>query len=137
MFFVIIGLMISITPAFAQSGNLLFVETSEATYEEGDTVVISGNVSTVILDTPITIQIFYGSTLVEIAQLDVGQDGSYTHTILAEGPLWKGDGEYIVRVSYGQGNVAEVSFNFITEKAVPVTTNIFEVDAGNSGTFDV
>ncbi len=137
MFFVIIGLLISFNPIFAQSEAILSVATSENTYDEGDTVVISGQVTTVILDTPITIQIFRGTTLVEIAQLQVGQDGSFTHTILAEGPLWSNDGEYIVRASYNQGNVAEVSFDFITEQAIPETTNIFEVDAGSSGTFDV
>lgn len=137
MFFVISGLLISFTPAFSQSESLLSVETSESTYDEGDTVVISGKVSTVILDTPITIQVFHETTLVEIAQLEVGQDGSFTHTILAEGPLWNNDGEYVVRASYSQGNVVEVSFNFITKKGAPVTTNTFEVDAGNSGTFDV
>jgi predicted secreted protein with PEFG-CTERM motif len=137
MFFVISGLLISFTPAFSQSESLLSVETSESTYDEGDTVVISGKVSTVILDTPITIQIFHKTTLVEIAQLEVGQDGSFTHTILAEGPLWNNDGEYFVRASYSQGNVVEVSFDFITKKGAPVTTNTFEVDAGDSGTFDV
>ncbi|MFB5598470.1 MAG: PEFG-CTERM sorting domain-containing protein [Nitrosopumilaceae archaeon] len=137
MFFVISVALVSTTPAFSQSEPFLSVETSESTYDEGDTIVISGKVSTLILDTPITIQVFFGTTLVEIAQLEVGQDGSFTHTILAEGPLWNSDGAYIVRASYGQGNVAEVSFDFVTEKGVPVTTNIFEVDAGNSGTFDV
>ena len=137
MFFVITGLLISFNPAFAQSEAILSVATSENTYDEGDTVVISGQVTTVILDTPITIQIFHGTTLVEIAQLQVGQDGSFTHTILAEGPLWSNDGEYIVRASYTQGNVAEVSFDFISKQTVPTATNIFEVDAGSSGTFDV
>jgi predicted secreted protein with PEFG-CTERM motif len=137
MFFVIIGLLISFNPVFAQVESLLSVATSENTYDEGDTVVISGQVKTVIFETPITIQIFRETTLVEIAQLEVAQDGSFTHTILAEGPLWSNDGEYIVRASYGRGNVAEVSFDFITKQTIPETTNIFEVDAGSSGTFDV
>jgi len=137
MFFVIIGLLISFNPVFAQVESLLSVATSENTYNEGDTVVISGQVTTVIFETPVTIQIFHVTTLVEIAQLEIGQDGSFTHTILAEGPLWSKDGEYTVRASYGQGNIAEVSFDFITKQTVPETTNIFEVDAGGSGTFDV
>jgi len=137
MFFVIIGLLISFNPVFAQSEALLSVATSENTYDEGDTVVISGQVTTVFPDTPIVIQIFHVTTLVEIAQLEVGQDGSFTHTILAEGKLWSKDGEYIVRASYSQGNIAETSFDFITKQTIPETTNIFEVNAGSSGTFDV
>ena len=86
------------------------VATSESTYEEGETVVISGEVTAIIGETPVTLQIFFESNLIEIAQLSVAQDGSYTHTINAEGPLWGNDGEYTVRASYGVGNIAEVTF---------------------------
>ena len=132
-----IGLTFSIIPAFAQTQEVLSVATSESTYEEGETVVISGEVTAIIGETPVTLQIFFESNLIEIAQLAVAQDGSYTHTINAEGPLWGNDGKYTVRASYGVGNIAETTFDFVTEKALSETTNNFEVDAGSSGTFDV
>jgi len=69
--------------AFAQTEELVSVETTELAYEEGDTIVIAGNVKSIILDTPVTIQIFYQSNLIEIAQLTVAQDGKYTHTSLS------------------------------------------------------
>ena len=121
---------------FAQTEELISVKTAELSYDEGDTVVISGEVKSIILDTPVTIQIFHKGNLVEIAQLTVAQDGKYTHTILAEGPLWKSDGTYTVRASYGT-KVIESNFEYFTKQAVTVRTNIFEVDAGASGTFDV
>lgn len=123
--------------AYGQSEPLLTLNTSKTTYEEGETITISGKVSAIIIGTPVTLQVFHEGNLVEIAQLEVAQDGTFAHTILAEGPQWKIDGEYIIRASYGQGNVAEVSFEFFTSKAEVITSEIFEADAGSSGTFDV
>ena len=132
----LIGLTFSISPIFAQ-GDVLSVSTSESTYEEGETIVISGEVSAIIGETPVTIQVFFENNLIEIAQLSVAQDGSYSHTVNAEGPLWGNDGEYTIRASYGVGNIAEINFDFVTERALSETSNNFEVDAGSSGTFDV
>ncbi len=42
---------------FAQ-GQLIFVETSENSYEEGERIVVSGNVTSIIAETPDTLQIF-------------------------------------------------------------------------------
>ena len=133
---IVIGATFSVLPAFAQQ-QVLSVATSENSYEEGETIVIAGNVTAIIGETPVTLQIFYEANLIEIAQLSVAQDGSFTHTINAEGPLWGSDGEYTVRASYGVGNIAETIFDFVTERALSETSNNFEVDAGSSGTFDV
>jgi len=128
---------IAFLSAFAQTEELISVKTSDKSYEEGDTIVISGNVTSIILDLPVTVQVFYKVHLVEIAQLVVAQDGKFTHTISAEGPLWKNEGEYTIRVSYGSTNVVESYFDFISKQSISETTNIFEVDAGAYGTFDV
>lgn len=132
----IILLSISVLPSLGQAEPLLSVSVSKSSYQEGDTVVISGKVTTVIVGTPITIQIFRGGNLVEIAQLDVAQDGTFAHTISAQGPQWTLDGEYIVRASYGEGNVAETSFQFF-RKETTQDTKIFEVNARSASTFDV
>jgi len=128
---------IAFLSAFAQTEELISVKTSEKSYEDGDTIVISGNVTSIILDLPVTVQVFYKVHLVEIAQLVVAQDGKFTHTISAEGPLWKNEGEYTIRVSYGSTNVVESYFDFITKQSISETKNIFEVDAGSYGTFDI
>ena len=75
--------------------------------------------------------------MIEIAQIQVSKDGNYSHTIIAEGQLWKNQGEYIVKVTYGEGNIAESTFGYTPKSAIIDTTDIFEVDAGNSGTFDI
>ena len=136
IFFFVIILFFFTTPSFAQE-PILSVNVSNNSFEEGDTIVISGKVSIIILETPVTIQIFNEGNLIEIAQIVVAQDGSFTHTILAEGQLWQNEGDYTVRAAYGEGNIAEASFEFFKQIAITDTSEFFEVDAGSSGTFDV
>lgn len=129
-------LIISIVPVFAQE-SLISVQTDDKNYDEGDTIVISGQVTTVVGGTPVTLQLFTEGNLVDIAQITVAQDGTYSHTVIAEGPLWNKAGDYLVRVLYGEGNIAESEFSYTPESEVVVTTTNFEVDAGSHGTFDV
>jgi len=129
-------LIISTGTVFAQEA-LISVQTDDNNYDESDTIVISGMVTTIVGETPITLQLFSEGNLVDIAQITVAQDGSYSHTVLAEGPLWKKVGTYTVRVSYGEGNIAESEFTYTPKSESIETTTNFEVDAGSSGTFDV
>jgi len=94
VFFFVIILFFFATPSFAQE-SLLSVNVSNNSFEEGETIVIYGKVSTIILETPVTIQIFNEGNLIEIAQLVVAQDGSFTHTIIAQGPQWQNEGDYL------------------------------------------
>lgn len=88
------------------------VQTDDNQYNEGDTIVISGQVTPIIGSTLITLQLFTEGNLVDIAQITVAQDGSYSHTVIAEGPLWNKSGDYTVKVSYGEGNIAESVFSY-------------------------
>ena len=127
---------IAFLSAFAQTEELISIKTSEKSYEDGDTIVISGNVTAIILDTPITLQIFYGNNLVDIGQIIVAQDGSYSFTLKAAGDNWKKDGTYTIRANYS-GKTIETTIEFFSKQSVIETTNIFEVDAGSHGTFDI
>ncbi|MGA0297344.1 MAG: PEFG-CTERM sorting domain-containing protein [Nitrosopumilaceae archaeon] len=131
--------MSSTIPVFAQSDvPFLTVKTDDNHYDEGDTVVISGQVATVIPGTPIILQVWFEeSLLVEADQFDPAQDGSFSTTIIAEGDLWRNEGEYLVRVSHGEGNIAETSVEFTPKKEVLETKDSFEVQIPNGGTFDV
>ena len=128
--------IISSGTAFAQT-PLLSVNTDENIYDEGDIILVSGNVSTIIGNTPITLQLFQSGNLIGVAQIEVSEDGNYSHIILAEGPQWKIEGKYTVKVVYGEGNVAETQFSFIPGSEVIETSNNFEVNMGDSGTFDI
>jgi predicted secreted protein with PEFG-CTERM motif len=129
-------LVISTGTVFAQE-SLITVQTDDNHYDEGDTIVISGQVTTIVGSTPATLQLFSEGNLVDIAQITIAQDGSYSHTVIAEGPLWKSLGDYTVRVSYGEGNIAESEFSYTPKSEVIETTTNYEVDAGSHGTFDV
>jgi len=132
---VIILFFISTSTAFAQE-SLLSVMTDDNRYDEGDTIVISGIVNTIIGDTPVLIQIIHEGTILEIAQITVAQDGSFSKTVLAEKPAWKNEGEYLVRAFY-QDQIAETEFSYTPKSDSIETTTNFEVDAGSYGTFDV
>jgi len=134
---VILLLTISTGTVFAQDAPMISLQTNDKNYDEGDRIIISGEISTIIGKTPVTLQIFSEGNLLEIAQLTVAQDGTFSHTVLAEGPLWKNQGEYVVRGLYGERNVMEVIFNYTPKSKIIETTTNFEVDAGNNGTFDV
>ncbi|MDC4213792.1 MAG: PEFG-CTERM sorting domain-containing protein, partial [Candidatus Nitrosopumilus limneticus] len=110
-FTLIILAIISSGVAFAQN-SLISVQTDSLYYDEGDTILISGTVNTIIGNTPVTLQLFKDANLVQVAQFELSQDGNYSHTIIAEGSQWKREGEYIVKVVYGDGNIAESSFSF-------------------------
>ncbi len=128
-------LMISTGAAFAQEA-LISIQTDDNNYDEGDAIVISGNVNIVIGETPVILQLFYEGNLVDIAQITVSQDGSFTKTFLAEGTLWKKSGEYTVIASYQEHQI-ETGFSYAPKSEVVVTTESYEVDAGSHGTFDV
>jgi len=122
--------------AFAE-GYLISVQTNDNNYTEGDTILISGNIVTMIGDTQVIMQLFQEGNLIEIAQIKVSQDGNYSHTISAQGPLWKNQGTYMIKATYGEGNIAETMFDYTPKSEIIETTKDFSVDAGDSGTFDV
>ena len=129
-------IVISMGTVFAD-GTLISVKTNNNSYDEGDTILVSGNIKTIIGNTEVTLQLFKEGNLIDIAQIKVGKDGNYAHTIIAQGPQWKIEGEYTVKTTYGEANIAETSFTFTPKSKIFETTDIFEVNAGNSGTFDI
>ena len=133
----------SIMPSFAQveelvkeTTEIITITTSQKIYEEGDNITISGKVNSVFENMPVTLQIFHNETLVDIAQIDVAQDGQFTKNFRAIGPMWNSDGRYLIRALYSVDNVAEIEFDFFT-KATSETSSMFEVEIPNEGTFDV
>jgi predicted secreted protein with PEFG-CTERM motif len=117
---------------------LITTSIDKSAYTIGDTIVISGQVQAVVTGTPLTIQILDPTNnLVQVAQIDVSQDGKYTDTIKATGTLWKSNGKYTVKVQYGTPNVtAQITFNF---QSTPVfTSNVFQLkDPNSQQTFNV
>ena len=131
--------MISTGTVFAQESPVS-VQTDDNHYDEGDTIVISGKVKTPVDGVNVVLQLFAEGNMVEIAQITVAKDGSYSYIVLAEGPLWKKSGTYLVKASYevGGGTSVESEFSYSPKSEVITTaTTNFEVDAGSHGPIDV
>ncbi|HEU5488013.1 MAG TPA: PEFG-CTERM sorting domain-containing protein [Candidatus Nitrosotalea sp.] len=117
---------------------LITTSIDKTSYTLGDTIVISGQVQSVVVGTPLVIQIFDpNNSLVQVAQIDVSEDGKYTDTIKAVGPYWKLNGVYTIKVQYGPPNVtAQSTFTF---QSTPTTiSNVFQLkDPSSQQTFNV
>jgi len=139
IFYTLISLLIISTGTVFAQEPLINIQTDASHYVEGDIVVVSGSVFPVLPSTPIVLQLFLEEGLIVIAQITVAQDGSFSHIITADGPLWKKQGDYLVRASYeaSGGIIAEVEFSYSPKSDSIETKDRFEVNAGSSGTFDV
>jgi len=120
----------------AEAVDQLSISTSSDIYYSGDYVVVFGSVNTIFENMPITIQIYHGSNLVDVAQVLVAQDGTFVKSFNAVGQQWKEEGTYIVRVQYTPTQIGETTFEFFSQ-VIDKSSAVFPVQIPNSGTFDV
>ena len=107
-------------------------------YNRGDIMIVSGEVKSVVTNTPLTIQVLDpDNNLVHVEQILVASDGRFSLPVKVEGPLWRMPGTYSMIVQYGFKHVsAEVHFQF-EQSSVP-TSGVFNVKDLSSGqNFDV
>ena len=123
--------------AFAQTGDLdlsgIVVTTDKESYNDGDTVVISGQVRDLLSGTPVSLQVFAANgNLVTIEQIDISPDKTFSTEIFAGGGLWKSKGTYTVKVLYGtQSRTAETTFEFGGSDGTTKPTGTIGVDRTN------
>ena len=97
---------------------IMTIETDSSSYEEGEVITISGSVSDFRESDPytnfdVTIRLIApNNNIVSISQVSL-DDGFYSTSILAQGPLWKLDGDYTISVSQGSDRNASTTFTFI------------------------
>ena len=120
----------------AEAAETVSLSTNNDIYHNGDHVVVFGSVNAVFENMPITIQIYYESNLIGIAQSDIAKDGTFVASFYATGSKWKDEGTYTVRAQYTPTQIAETSFEFFSQ-VIDTSDAIFHVDIPNSGTFDV
>ena len=95
------------------------VTIDSSSYVEGDVISISGSVSDYRESDPytnfdVTIRLLApNNNIVSISQVPLDSDGFYSASILAQGPLWKFDGDYTISVSQGSDRNASTTFTFI------------------------
>jgi len=138
VFCIMLTLTLAIGMVFnaAEAVDQISISTSSDIYYSEDYVVVIGSVNTIFEDMPITIQIYFGSNLVSIAQPEVATDGTFVASFYATGTKWKDEGTYTVRAQYTPTQIAEISFEFFSQ-VVDASAAVFPVDIPYSGTFDV
>ena len=116
---------------------LIAVNIDKPSYTLGDTIVISGQVQSVVVGTPLTIQILDPTNnLVLTSQVDVPNNGQYSDSVIITGALWKTSGIYTVKVQYGPIAAAQTNFTF--QSSVIPTNNVFQLkDPNSQQTFNV
>ena len=114
---------------------VITIETDSSSYVEGEVITVSGSVSDFRESDPytnfdVTIRLIApNNNIVSISQVSL-DDGFYSTSILAQGPLWKIDGDYTVSVSQGSDRNASTTFTFINSTPEEEVTT--EVEASEA-----
>jgi len=104
---------IGMAPAFGQSS--IVITTDKASYSEGETILVTGEVSQLLGGYALALTVIApNGNLVSIDQLTVGADKKFSTSLAAGGALMKIEGTYTVTVQYGdnKNNSATTSFEF-------------------------
>jgi len=100
-------------------GATISVATDSSSYEAGEMISVSGSVSDYVESDPfknfdVTLKLAAPNcNIINISQIPLNSDGSYSTFIPAQGPLWKFVGDYTISVSWGSDNKASATFTFI------------------------
>jgi hypothetical protein len=114
---------------------IITIETNSSSYVEGEVITASGSVSDFVESDPytnfdVTIRLIApNNNIVSISQVSLDSDGFYSASILAQGPLWKLDGDYTIFVSQGSDRNASTTFTFIHSAPEEEVTTEVEAEA--------
>jgi len=105
---------IGIAPAFGQIADSIVVTTDKPSYEEGETILVTGEVRELLSGYPISLRVIApNGNLVTVAQIDVGSDKKFSTELIAGGALMRSEGTYTITVLYGtESRTSETTFTF-------------------------
>jgi len=95
------------------------IVTDSSSYETGEMINVSGSVSDYDESDPfsspdVTITVLDPkNNRINLSQIPLDSDGSFSTYISAQGPLWKFDGDYTIFVSHGTDRNTSITFAFI------------------------
>jgi len=98
----IFALVLVATPGivFAQSPQITLL-TDKQSYVTGDTITISGTISSLGTSNSAVLQVFNPfNVLAQIGTINIAPDGTFSKTIKAAGESWANDGSYQIKVLY-------------------------------------
>ena len=133
---------IGMAPAFGQSS--VVVTTDKPTYSEGDTILITGEVTQLLGGFGLTVTVTSDlGNRVFIDQLTIGADKKFSTSMSAGGSLMKNEGTYTVSIQYGDSkiNSATTSFEFggstVTPPSVVKESVVTDTTVSVSGSTDL
>jgi len=131
---------IGLAPAFGQSS--IVVATDKASYSEGDTILVTGEVSQLLGGYALSIRMIApNGNIVSIDQLTVVADKKFSTNMAAGGSLMKAVGTYTILVQYGdnKNNSATTSFEFggVTEPVDQITSTVTDTTVSIEGSNDL
>ncbi len=132
---------IGMAPAFGQSP--IVVTTDKASYSEGETILITGEVSQLLGGYALAVTVIApNGNLVSIDQLTVGADKKFSTSVAAGGALMKIEGTYTVTVQYGDNkiNSATTSFEFggvMEDQTMEEESNVTDTTVSVQGSADL
>ena len=103
----------------ASEVSIMTIETDSSSYVDGDEIIVSGSVSDFKESDPytnfdVTIRLLApNNNIVSISQVSLDSDGFYLASIIAQGHLWKLDGDYTIYASQGSDRNASTTFTFV------------------------
>jgi len=119
------ALVLIATPciALAQSATPIILMTDKQSYVTGDTISLSGTISSLGSSSSAVLQVFNPfNVLVQIGTINIAPDGTFSKTIKAEGESWANDGSYQIKVIYVSTPVlatATANVNFKKVQSTP------------------
>jgi predicted secreted protein with PEFG-CTERM motif len=105
---------IGIAPAFGQIVDSIVVTTDKTSYEDGETILVTGEVREFLTGVPVSLRVIApNNNIVTVAQIDIGPDKKFSTELVAGGALMRSAGTYTIAVLYGtESRTSETTFSF-------------------------
>ena len=138
--FIILSITLTLPIAFAQeelgSSQKITLSSDNTAYQEGDVITITGAIEKVIPDMPVSLQLFFEKNLIQVAQVNVSQDGKFSDTFTAAGPQWQNEGKILIKANYGTDVSTELIITFFKNTEGEFASN-YELKIPDAGTSDI
>ena len=97
---------ILIAPAYGQGASPITISTDSDTYDHESKIFVTGSVDAIRSGIPVTYKVTSPiNSIVTVGQNNVNDDGTFAFMLNTKGDTWKYDGEYVIRVQYGNPDV--------------------------------
>jgi predicted secreted protein with PEFG-CTERM motif len=103
--FAIMIASIGMAPAFGQVVEPIVITTDKTSYDEGEAILVTGDISEILFGYAISVEMFApNGNRVAVEQVMPNSDKTFSAEFAAGGKLMKASGEYTIKVLYGTEN---------------------------------